>query len=78
MTEDFYGNDVSHILGAANHEAARAEYELNAKRNEFFAQIADNAQKWAVNGMHLPSLLKSGLYRTISADAFAAANRGQS
>lgn len=57
---DFY------IQGALNHEAARAEYETTAKRSAFFLQLERQAQSWATSSIHMPALLKSGLFRTVS------------
>lgn len=57
---DFY------IQGAANHEAARADWELSAKRSAFFLQLEHHAQSWATSDIHMPALLRSGLFRTVS------------
>lgn len=57
---DFY------IQGAANHESAAAEWELSAKRSAFFLQLERQAQTWAIYGIHMPALLRSGLFRTAS------------
>ena len=57
---DFY------IQGAANHETARADWELSAKRSAFFLQLEHHAQSWATSDIHMPALLRSGLFRTVS------------
>jgi len=64
---DFY------IQGALNHESAAADWELSAKRSAFFLQLEHQAQSWATSDIHMPSLLKSGLFRTISDKALLCA-----
>lgn len=66
MTTHFAPEEPHFICGAANLEAARAEYELSAKRSAFFFAIQRQAEADLAALFHGPSLLKSGLFRTVS------------
>ena len=63
----------THIHGAANLEAARAEYELSAKRSAFFLQLEQFAQAWALADVSMPSVLHAALFRTVSDQALLCA-----
>lgn len=58
--------ETTHIQGAANLASARHEHEQTAKRSAFFLQLEHQAQSWATSTIHMPSLLRSGLFRTVS------------
>lgn len=75
MTDDMtdHGNDTAFILGSANLESARAEYELSAKRSAFFLQVQHQAQSWATSTIDMQKLLHSALFRTVSDNALLAA-----
>jgi hypothetical protein len=71
--DQFTGKQLAYIQGGANLEAARAEYELEAKRARFFSMAERAGQGFAIGDISLASLLHGGLFRTVSERAILCA-----